>query len=1423
VRYLVVALLAGGMFNLPGQTFWTGGGPDSQWTTAENWTGGVPTDLVGAVINAVGQDITLAAPDQHAATLSLSGGNLVVSAAGSLTAGDALISDPGALFVQNGGSAVLNSLTINGWERGFVGVYGQGYADTGANVGELSVLGLVFNQTGGELRVAGGDFVGAGLYINGVAGPHGSTITSIQAGGTMTLAGALSNFDVLRASDAGSHLEVSGATYNTGSHFDVLDGATATLGNGLSNEGSMLITGAGSVLSVQGETSNIGQLSVGGGAAAIMTGNFINQGYAGISDPCGECSTLSVSGDFTNGGPSGSGVVANAFMTGSYVTVDGTVLNHAGSGLTVVGLDEFTPSSLVSGALTNNGSLTVSYYSSLTTGDVLNSGTVTYPAGISVQVNSTLTSTGTFTNGGSVWVSGDSSMTLNNLTNAAGGSLQIGGGDSYGSTVAVAGNFSNQGFVYVTGPTMGNTAFAEGGSILDLTDADVSANIHDDGSGNIVLSGGAWQAAWGGVIEHSGGDINVIGTGTAVYLSGGQFLNMGADPPTDISETLTQNHGFLQVDSGANVLFSSGSLLNQGTLAVGQAGEGTASLVTVTGTFENQGTVTVQGPGGGYGPASFGPSVYAGYDPNSTAVLDLTDADVSANISSGVLSGGTWQAFAGGVIAHSGGDINVIDTGTAVFLSGGQILNMSDAANYPDGRDITATLTLNNGYLQVDNNASVAFTADTTMGLTGSAMASLENAGALVLGRAYEDAGPGLDLAYAMVTGDAGLMNDATGLIRVRNGAELAVTNQFVNNGSVVVETGGYASAGAMENGSGATLVVDGIDMEEGSGSELDVYGVLVNDPGGSIIVRNGAAAYANAGIVNGGALRVASGGYLGAGLWEIPGMVLNAPGASLEIDGVRALEGDGESWASMAEVYGTVVNAPGGTVRVSNGGDFTIHGMFVNAGFTQVNSGSSLEVVADLPDMAPLDAPAQGFINGGVLAVGSLNDAAGSYVGVGGTFDNQGIVVVTGPTVPAEAPGAFPSPSYASVLDLTEATVVNINEGHLSGGVWQVLPMGAIGHTGGDISVIDAGTSVYLSGGAILNVELGDGPSVRDITETLTLNNGFLQVDNGTHAVFSAGSLENGATGTLMVDGAMATPPGEMLPELMPPSTSMTVTGQFVNAGVTQVQGGATLTLASVWTDSEPLAFDNSGSLVVTGNSTVDVAIPPTLDGRAGDVRNGSTENLFASVLVAAGSTFRAPDSKFTNFGIVSLDGELDIQEFLMEDGLLEGTGVIHGRVAQYGGTLNPGDPAGGIAPVSATNLNTGTLTVTGDYILGPEGTLEIDFSSLSPGGWGFLAISGTADLQGYLSLIFADGLALTSGVEYQIASYGSLLHPNMLSLVTTMQNLVLDYQTQGLYVRLGDLEPTPEPAAWALALGGVAALLAGRKLRSRRRRERQ
>ena len=410
--------------------------------------------------------------------------------------------------------------------------------------------------------------------------------------------------------------------------------------------------------------------------------------------------------------------------------------------------------------------------------------------------------------------------------------------------------------------------------------------------------------------------------------------------------------------------------------------------------------------------------------------------------------------------------------------------------------------------------------------------------------------------------------------------------------------------------------------------------------------------------------------------------------------------------------------------------------------------------------------------------------------------------------------------------------------------------------------------------------MQYGDGVMTTDITETLTTNNGFLQVDNNAEAYF--GPLENGSTGTLVVDQAFMQVGDEQTgADLQNDSggqvriqngAELDLYGQFTNNGNTQVNGqsflgvnsfvngsGATLELAGHspddnsytqmqavgWQDGPSFQNDSSGdvhlsdgaylqvngqfinngstrldsgagmwaddfvngsgaTLTLGGNTTWSDGVYPTemsvtdlhndaggsihvqdgarldiygqfmndgiarIDGDStvivgesgsvspdlllpADLSLGVQNGAGATMVVEAGSRLDASGLLFDNWGAVSLDGELDVAQLAIHDGLLVGSGVVEGNVTQDGGVLNPGDSAVfqiGMIQADTQELNTpGTFTIDGDYVL-DGGTLEIDFSDLTgPGtGWGWLNVLGSADLSGYLNLVFSDALTLTA-----------------------------------------------------------------------------
>jgi fibronectin-binding autotransporter adhesin len=179
-----------------------------------------------------------------------------------------------------------------------------------------------------------------------------------------------------------------------------------------------------------------------------------------------------------------------------------------------------------------------------------------------------------------------------------------------------------------------------------------------------TLSGGSYYV--GGTLLYSGGNIDTIDANTDLWLAGGQ---MSGTSGKDITGTLTTNNGTLTI--GAPTAFTSGHFTNNGTLSVQSAG-----------------------------------------------TLDLTRAPLQ-NVVGGVLSGGNYVLE--GTLFHGAGDIDTIGAGTSVSLDGtGHMYSNL-------GHDITATLTTNNGELDIVGYTPVTLTA--AGGLTNNGTLMVETYG----------------------------------------------------------------------------------------------------------------------------------------------------------------------------------------------------------------------------------------------------------------------------------------------------------------------------------------------------------------------------------------------------------------------------------------------------------------------------------------------------------------------------------------------------------------------------------------------------------------------------------------------------------------------------------------------------------------------
>jgi len=833
--------------------------------TVYNWTGGNILTALGTTNFNVGDTLNIVTTADHdIATNAVVTNGVVNWIDGNLRGGGSLTNN-GQWF--DSASAQINA-AFGGYA--FVNSSGASYTKTAGT----TTFNVGFNNNG-AISVTGGtlNLNAGGTFASGASiGSTGGGLVQLL-GGTLTLNGAIavSNFTLAGGDVAGSHtltgtLNWQNGTLNSSGVTTLAAGGTLTLsgavnhdfnGRTIANDGTIRWT-AGSLRSGNGgsisnfalwEDSASGfdfNVAYGGGATFVnqASGTYLKTGgTTTLNAPMVNYGTVTVSGGTLNLNAGGT------FHDGSSVgSSGGGVVQLTGGTLTAGGAVGFTATNFKLSGGTVSGNMTFLGTSEWIGTDFNTSGTATIGAGATMLI----------ANAGNHDFNGHA-MVNNGTVNWSAGDLRSGGGGTFTNHATVLDSAASSQVANAYG---GGVTFINGpaGSYLKTTGT-TTMNVPFVNRGNVTVSGGTLSLNGGGVF-HDGSGIGGTGGGVAQLtggtltaggtagftannfrLSGGQvsgnmtFLGVTEWVAGDFNTPGTATIGTgatLNITGGGNHDFNGHGWLNQGTVNwqgghLRSGGGGTLTNQaqwndTTTGDFTNAyggGATFVNAAGGTYTKSAGTTSMTGVNFTNQGTVsvtggtLSLIDATLQGGSSIGSSGAGVVQFVSGTLTASgsiqaqrlqlSGGTL----TGTPTFLGTlswlGTSLNSTGVTTIGAGATLTIASGANHDFSghSIVNQGTVAWTdGDLRSGNGGSvsnqgvwndsAAAGAVN-GAFGGGATFVNASAG---TYRKLSGNTTFTVPVTnlGLIDVAGGT-LALQGGFTQTGTVAVAANALLTA----------------------------------------------------------------------------------------------------------------------------------------------------------------------------------------------------------------------------------------------------------------------------------------------------------------------------------------------------------------------------------------------------------------------------------------------------------------------------------------------------------------------------------------------------------------------------------------------------------------------------------------------------
>jgi uncharacterized repeat protein (TIGR01451 family) len=1256
-------------------------------------------------------------------------------ASGVISAGGFYNGGNGAVFNNLPGATLdlQNDLRLGGFLGGTDTINNQGTLTRSTATGIFTIF-AVFNNTGtvtvntGTLVLANGGSCGSACD-----GDFNSVATLQFSNGTFDLGPAA---DVMGTGT----VSVTGGTVNHAGVYNV-SGGTRALG------GTWNLTGT--VSSVGAITITSGTLNL---SKAAPPGPIITSSLTQSGGTLQGADTLDVTGVFnwsggTQNGPGTTNANGGFNLTGGVNLNSGRTLNNAATG--VISANGFYNGG--NGAVFNNlPGATLDIQNDLRLGGFLggtdtfnNQGTLTRSV-----ATGTFTIFAAFNNTGAVTVN-TGTLTLANDSTSTGsftvtGTLHLSGGThnfNAASTVTGSGslilnttvNFNAGSVASNTGPILlngGVTTFQTGAAVTMSALTQTFGTLQGPDTIHIT-----------GVFNWSGGTQNGPGTTNAnggFNLTGGVNLNNGR---------ILNNAAMGVISSGGLYSGGNGAVFNNlpgATLDI-QSDLRLGGFLGGTDTFNNQGTLTRSTATGTF-------SIFAIF--NNTGTVSVLTGRLTLS-GSGTYTGsfnltGTLRMDAG---TH--------DFNAGSSLSGPGLAEIFTTVNFNAGSSLTTALSLQSGILTLQTGAPVApasFT-QTSGTLAGPDTLHLNTlftwSGGTQDGSGVTNANAGFSLTGGVVMNNGRTLNNAAsstvssfGFLSMGNGAVFnnlpGATLELRDNGRL----GGFVGGTDTINNQGTLRCLAGASTFFISSSQFNNSG-LIELLSGELEFSSGVPQFTQtAGVtrLNGGSLTAFATMTFAGGILEGVG-----PGAiSATISNTGAVLSPGLSPAILNHSFGSYTQGAGGSFNVEIGGltPGTQHDQYT------VPSGSAV---------------LGGTLN--VTLTGGFTPAPGNTFTILTALSRSGTFAVS--NLPALGGGLVWSVIYTAnsvQLQVQNPIVCNINFDNSSGNnLWEdpanwdtnALPVATsracIGSvfnvmlTSGAHTVdqFQSDGPLTLSGGSLTITGVSGGSLVNN---TFTQSGGTLDGAGALNLIglFTwSGGIQQGTGPTISNGGADITNLPVLRTRAMTFGANSTLHGS-INHGqgaVINIPTGANFTLFGPGSSfnfteggaASTLNVAGTLSKVSSGVSALQMAVH-----NSGTIISSFARISFTSTYTQTGAASRLR----LNGGDVQAAVPLAIQGGVVEGGNSPSSGsAIFGDVQNTGGLVAPG-LSGGV----------GTLGITGSYIQGAGGTLEIEAFGVSGSQFDVLSITGAATLGGTLNVQSLFGFTPVSGNSFTPLTYASL-----------------------------------------------------------------